>query len=181
MKKMQSGKLIIEAANDQVMFVIDGENPARAEVPAEDLPFIIEFLRAQDHAHANRRTGFRLQLEKLKGSDVKGLAVTVITDEDARAVAPVDLSITGIRVDASDLPGKPGLQATLRIEFEDEQVELPAVMVRRYADDTRCAFHFPEIFDDRGRLNPPLALTRIYYALESIWLDQNLDFKWNLA
>lgn len=181
MKRIQSGNLAIHAADDKLLFEIGGDTPARAEVPVEDFSVIMEFIRAHKESLSNRRTGFRLDLGQLKTCDFAQIKVVVEAEGERIPVTPADLSITGIRVFSEELDGEPGLQATIHLGFEHTSVSLPAVLVRRYDDNTRFAFHFPEIFGDDGRLNPPSELTRILYALESLWLDQNLDLKWNLA
>lgn len=182
MKQFQSGNLLIRAAGEKLQFEIDGEPGAVAEVPLEDLSIISEFIQSHRESHSNRRTGFRLDLDQLKPEDYHQIRVSVAPGGSAPlAVAPADLSLTGIRVYSDELTGEPGMQADITIAFESLAVTLPAVLVRRYDGDTRFAFHFPEIFGEDGRLKPPAAFTDILYALKSLWLNQNLDFKWNLA
>lgn len=181
MKHIQSSNLVIRTAEEKLVFEIGGETPALAEVPVEDLSIIMEFIKAHKESLANRRMGFRLDLGQLKPEDFGQIRVTVTSEAGTMDVTPADLSITGIRVHSKELIGEPGMQATITLAFENKTVSLPAVLVRRYDADTRYAFHFPEIFGDDGRLSPPRELTEILYALESLWLDQNLDLKWNLA
>lgn len=181
MKQFQSGNLLIRAMGEKLVFEIGGEDSAVAEVPLEDLPVITEFIRSHKESHSNRRTGFRLDLDQLKPEDFSQIQVIVTTGDSTLQVAPADLSLTGIRVHSEEFDGTPGLQADITLAFETLSVTLPAVLVRRYDDNTRFAFHFPEIFGDDGRLSPPREFTEILYALKSLWLDQNLDLKWNLA
>lgn len=181
MDQLQSGNLQIRASKNKLIFEISGQPGATTEVEAEDLPRILAFLKNHGDSHNNRRLGFRLDLSQLPPGVREQLRVHALTDVGRVPVTPVDISITGIRVDSDKLEGKPGQQTTLEVDFEDTRVILPAVLVRRFADNRRLAFHFPEIFGEDGRLRPPAELTEIIYALESLWLDQNLDLKWNLA
>ncbi|WP_116368354.1 PilZ domain-containing protein [Parahaliea mediterranea] len=182
MKQIQSGELSIRSEGDGMAFTIgSGDGAKEVRIADEDLPLIAEFIRAHSEARANRRRGYRLDLDQLRPEELAQLRVTVRSEQGAVTVHPADLSITGIRVQSDILEASPGLQAHIELAFEDKSIQLPAVLVRRYDNNTRFAFHFPEIFGDDGRLKPPPMLTEILYALESLWLDKNLDLKWNLA
>jgi hypothetical protein len=181
MEHIKSGNLVIRTMEEKLVFEIHGSSLALAEVPAEDLPVILEFINAHRAAHANRRMGFRLDLQQLDPTALEQFQVTVDIGAGAIPVQPIDLSITGIRVDSDTLEGQPGMQAILTLAFEDHSVALSAVLVRHSESIGRFAFHFPEIFGENGRLSPPRELTEICYALESLWLNENLDLKWNLA
>ncbi len=182
MKQIQSGKLCIRSEGDSMVFSVgEGAAATSTRVADEDLPLIAEFIRAHNEARSNRRRGYRLDLDQLRPEELSQLRVTITSDQGSVQVQPADLSVTGIRVQSDTLDADPGLKARIELAFEDKSVILPAVLVRRYDDNTRFAFHFPEIFGDDGRLKPPPALTEILYALESLWLDKNLDLKWNLA
>jgi hypothetical protein len=181
MKHLRSGNLLIRTVDDKLVFEIDDGTIASAEVPLEDLSLINEFIRAHRETHSNRRRGFRLDIGQLRHIERQQLQVSVHTEAGPLPVTPADLSITGIRVKSEDLQGEAGMQTEVSLSFEDKAVHLPAVLVRRYDADSRFAFHFPEVFGEDGRLNPPREFTQILYALESLWLDRNLDLKWNLA
>jgi len=181
MKHIQSGNLLIRVAEENLVFEVGDAPAGKAEIPPEDLSMLIEFIKAHKDAQTNRRMGFRLDLTQLQPHEFEQLKVTVATGSGEYPVTPSDLSITGIRVQSDQFDADAGLQATLTLAFENKAISLPAVLVRRYDGNRRFAFHFPEIFGDDGRLNPPRELTEILYALESLWLDKNLDLKWNLA
>ncbi|MFV0278401.1 MAG: PilZ domain-containing protein [Parahaliea sp.] len=182
MKQIQIGDLTMRTRGDKLVLQIqEARKVASTEIDVEDLQLITEFIRTHRESCSNRHRGYRLSLDKLASGEAEQLLVTVQTGAKPLPVIPTDLSITGIRVQSDTLEALPGMQAIVNIRFEQQDVALQAILVRCFDDNTGFAFHFPEVFSEDGRLTPPQALTEIIYALESLWLEQNLDLKWNLA
>lgn len=181
MKEIRTGNLVVRAVQNSFQFEVSGKDTGSAVVPIEDIALLLNFFQKQVDSNEHRRAGFRLDLSELESEEVSRLQVTVEIDGKTVPVKPLDISISGIRVESDQIAATIGAKARLEVGFEDFRVTLPAVLVRVFNADRCFAFHFTEIFGEDGRLDPPNEFTEIYYALQSIWLNQNLDLKWNLA
>ena len=126
------------------------------------------------NSQSNRRIGFRIDLRQLKQDISNRLRVMVVTDGGQSAVTPVDLSITGICVESEQIIGEHGEHVDVSLSFDDQSIELPAVIVRQDNSNNLTAFQFTGVAKG-GEFNPPFELNYIFRALEELWLDSSLN------
>lgn len=110
-----------------------------------------------------KRMGFRVDA---RGLDMdEELRVTLQLGGQPIAAAPIDLSLSGIRVFVVHPGVYVGQRTSMTLELGDDVVMIPANVVR--VKDNEVAFQF-----DTGRVgeDPPVALVKLYRRLELAWL-----------
>lgn len=111
-----------------------------------------------------KRMGFRVDARDLPEHE-GSLDVTIQVGGESVIAAPIDLSLSGIRV----LLMHPGLyvgqRTSMTLELGNDIVMVPANVIR--INKSQVAFQF-----DYGRVGeePPLGLVRLYRRLELAWL-----------
>ncbi|MCB9672267.1 MAG: PilZ domain-containing protein [Alphaproteobacteria bacterium] len=111
-----------------------------------------------------KRMGFRVDARNLQEID-DDLRVTLQISGQTVPAAPIDLSLSGVRVFLVHSGVYVGQRTSMTLELGDECVMVPANVVR--VDANEVAFQF-----DTGRVGeePPVALVRLYRRLELAWL-----------
>ena len=174
MDSVEAGNLVIAAQRDKLVFEIRGQGST--VVPLEDLPEIVAFLTACNAAGRNRRTGLRLCLDDIDPGALADLTAQVESAEGQwLPVRLVDLSIAGVHIDSPGFAGDYGDQVKVRLGWRGNEVELPAVLVRRAQAGGTTAIRFTDVFDADGDLDPPPALRYLVEELELLWLAQRLS------
>lgn len=111
-----------------------------------------------------KRMGFRVDARDLPDTE-SGLDVTLQLGGETVLAAPIDLSLSGIRL----LLVHPGLyvgqRASMTLEMGNDVVMLPANVVRIDKNQIAMQFDYGKIGDD-----PPIGLVRLYRKLELAWL-----------
>jgi len=84
----------------------------------------------------------------------------------------VDVSITGILIDHTELKAVTGDSYPVTLEYLDKTTTVVATVVR--CEGSRISFHFPETLSD-GKLEPPESLMQVYRELEMDWLKERIS------
>tara|TARA_R110002072_G_scaffold93495_5_gene207129 strand:+ start:3873 stop:4472 length:600 start_codon:yes stop_codon:yes gene_type:complete len=178
MSAIRSGNILIRAEDQAVKFEIVGlKHSVCASVGWDKVPEIMDFLQSYLCSQSNRRTGFRINLEQLRGILNGRFRVVIATDQGRISVTPIDLSLTGISIDAGHDFADNGAQVDIILSYDAKQVVLPAIAVNQYAHVNRTAFHFIGVVRD-GELEPPPEMEDIFQQLEALWLDHCLQLGW---
>lgn len=179
LRTLQTGNLLIEAAEESLRVSLQGCPGCETDVSFEDLPAILDFLNTQRKLQMNRRRGFRINIKELNQEDGNSLEVFVTTDEGRIQLQPIDFSLGGILAESDTPIGNEGDVVAVAIAYMGTRITLPASIVRVLDESKQVAFHFQNVTAADGRLDPPAALTTIFAALEACWLDSSLDLHWN--
>jgi hypothetical protein len=165
MDSLQIGELSISSKQAGVSFTFEGDEKQTVTVLNNQIETLQAFLAI--HAAEERRVGFRVPLQPLASSVRTSFKASLSRNSKTVEVAPVDLSLTGILVQASDFTLNAGDHVVANLAFDQDVIALNANVVRQ--DQRLIALHFPTCVRD-GELNPPDALLNIYRALELEWL-----------
>lgn len=178
MSAIRSGNILIRAEDQAVKFEIVGlKHSVCASVGWGKVPEIMDFLQSYLYSQSNRRTGFRINLEQLRTILNGRFRVIIATDQGRISVTPIDLSLTGISVEAGHDFADNGAQVDIILSYDAKQVVLPAIVINQYATVNRTAFHFVGVVRD-GELEPPPEMEDIFQQLEALWLDHCLHLGW---
>lgn len=181
MDSLRLGNLLLQPKGDGLSFRAAGSTVALAEVDADDVPVIMQFLKSYLEEHANRRSAFRLDLGELQVDDYQRFQVSLLSEAGRIDVRPLDFSLTGIRVESERFLGDVGPNVILSLRFDCYFTILSASVIRSNPSNRQIALHFPDVYAPDGSLDPPEELVDMFQALESLWLDENLDLKWGLG
>ena len=147
MNSLQLGELSLESKQTGVTFIWQGEQVRSVTVLNHQIEALRAFLDA--HVSQERRVGFREQ-----------------------STHAVDLSLTGILVEAPGSDLNEGDQITATLCLSADCVSLNANVVRCNGD--LVALHFPACMQN-GELDPPESLLNIYRTLELEWLKSRVQ------
>ncbi|QIB65030.1 PilZ domain-containing protein [Kineobactrum salinum] len=178
MDRLQCGNLAIISDDDKLVFELKTGGLRRAAIGGEDIPRLLDFLKHHQQAlNTSRRSGFRLQLDELSRRDAARFSVAVEVDGEAMPLRPIDFSVSGLLVETYLELGGAGAEVKLQLSFDDQTVWVPAVVIRRQAQQGRCAFQFTPVWYQDAQC-PSRELHSIFYRLESLWLDSCLQLQW---
>jgi hypothetical protein len=110
-----------------------------------------------------KRMGFRVDP---RGLDLEeDFRVTVQINGQGEVAAPMDVSLTGIRLFVVNTSIYVGQRTSVTLELGSDVVMLPANVVRVKANEVALQFDLGRPGED-----PPLALVQLYRRLEMAWL-----------
>jgi len=166
MESMSLGKLKLSADDDGVTIAVDGDG---VTITPRQVTAVEDFLRR--FAPRERRVGFRVPVGPLN-DDVRGhFKVRVRKGRGRVDAVPVDLSLTGVLIEANDVVAAAESRIALELEFDGHFCTLIGAVVRCEGD--LIAIHFTDTLKN-GELDPPEELLAIYHALEQAWLKSRL-------
>jgi hypothetical protein len=169
MQTLTLGDLRFVAEPSGVVVELDGAARQFA-LSSHEAGQLEEFLRR--NLPRERRTGFRVRIAPLAEGLRSSFHVFVGPAQHRHEVHPVDLSLTGILVEGTDLGLAQGRTITVMLELDGQRCSLTGEVVRM--DGDLAALHFVESLKG-GELAPPEALLGIYRRLETAWLRSRID------
>lgn len=181
MDNLRLGDLIIQAGETGLSIRNSQSLTIPSEISLEDIPVLLDFMKSFLEESANRRSSFRLDLTELSLDDYQKLEVCVLTGRGQCRVRPLDISLTGMLLDAETYCGTEGEKVRVNIEFGSLRSVLSARVVRANESSRRIALQFPEVRVADGSVDAPEELTDIFHALEASWLGKSLGLDWYAA
>lgn len=170
MNSLQLGELSVISKQAGITFIWQGEEVRSVTVLNHQIEALRAFLDA--HVSHERRVGFRVPLRPLSEAMRQAFDVRLKNRGKEHSTQAVDLSLTGILVEASDSDFKEGDQITATLCLSADCVSLNANVVRR--NGNLVALHFPACMQN-GELDPPESLLNIYRTLELEWLKSRVQ------
>lgn len=177
MEALKFGPLSIEETDSGVRFQLQWGPPA--DLAANDLPLLMDFLKQHLEVTANRRSSWRLPLNSLGGTEADNLVVTIHRGEYALAAKAMDISLTGMFVLTPEPIGERGDTVDVEVVFDGGRALLQGSIVRQDSSMRRVGLHFHKCIGADGSLCPPEAYLRIFNRLEQIWMDRKLGLVWS--
>lgn len=181
MDSLRFGNLLLQTKEGGLSFRAIGSTVSLADVDADDIQVIMQFMKSYLEDHANRRSAFRLNLTELQAEDYRRFQVSVLSEAGRVDVRPVDFSLTGMLVEAEQFMADVGKDVILSLRFASHFTIISASVIRSNHANRRIALHFPDVYLPDGSIDPPIELVDIFQALESLWLDNNLNLQWGVA
>ena len=164
---------IVIQSKETNLTITDESRPGLSIVlNSESLPEIIEFLRSHRPNADEKRNGFRVPVECLCEATRSNFKFSIEINGEHFEATAVDVSITGILIDHTELNFEVGESYSATLSYQDKTATVGATVVR--CDGSRTSFHFPETLCD-GELEPPESLMQVYRALEIDWLKERVS------
>jgi len=166
MESMNLGKLVVSADESGVTIAVGDEG---VTITPRQVTAVEDFLRRC--APRERRVGFRVPIGPLNDAVREQLKIRVRKGRGRVDATPVDFSLTGILIRATDIVAAAESRIALEMEFAGHFCTVIGAVVRCEGD--LMAIHFIDTLKN-GELDPPEELLAIYHALEQEWLKSRV-------
>ncbi len=171
MEPITIGDVVIANEEQGITFRSVSEPGAEISVQARGAGSLFDFLRSSSVNPATRRRGFRISLEP-----ADGLRATVANDETSVEAVALDISLSGVRLEAVD-PSAPGLEVgalvDVTLHLGDESTTLRSEI--RHSAGARYGILFLDALAGDEPAPPP-AFARMIARLERRWLADHVMY-----
>lgn len=183
MESLTIGNLVVATDDGGICFSDATEGSIKLQPRA--VAALFDFLRSSSVNPANRRRGFRIPIES-----GDGLESYVACDKGSFAAQVMDISLSGIRLEAidSDAPQlEPGDEIKVTLAFGESATDLRGEVKRRAGEGYGIVFADAALAPQCDTDGPMADFARIIALLERRWLTQHVmpdaepTEEWNAA